>query len=42
MPAVLIEHSFVDNVQDMQIIGDPMYLGAIGLACALGVEDYFK
>ena len=42
MPAVLIEHSFVDNVQDMQIIGDPMYLGAIGLACALGAEEYFK
>lgn len=42
MPALLIEHGFVDNARDVKVINDPVYRGGIGLACTLGVEDYFK
>lgn len=42
MPALLIEHGFVDNGRDVKVISDPVYRGGIGLACSLGVEDYIK
>ena len=41
IPAVLVEHGFIDNVYDAGLLANPFYLKRMGQADALAIADQF-